>query len=200
MVDFEVDVNADGGVAPTGASDFHVDGPGGPVNRGANVARWRGALTAAALVAVGAVGGGCGNPTQSTSRCIGPPDGALEDIEAQLTTDGELRNGSLVQPEDGQFSLLSAEVHRRDDEPHDKGDIATWAIDDTGTYVAVDVVARDVSAWPDAPFTVSADGAVESRACTDVNRGKTPAQVECERDVASGDDVALPANTDCSDL
>ena len=50
------------------------------------------------------------------------------------------------------------------------------------------------------PFTVTKDGAIESRACAALNRGKTKAQIDCEQRKNSGNVVALPDGKDCSDL
>ena len=44
-------------------------------------------------------------------------------------------------------------------------------------------------------------GAYESRACTDISRGKTKAQIKCEQDqLGDGNSPALPGNKDCGDL
>ncbi len=94
-------------------------------------------------------------------------------------------------------------MHLGSDAAHDKGDIATWATDDIKSddgFMSVDVHAREDSTWPHAPFTVTKDGAIESRACASLNRGKTKAQIDCEQRKNSGDVVALPDGKDCSDL
>ena len=100
-------------------------------------------------------------------------------------------------------SFVSAELHLGSDAPHDKGDIATWATDNVKSddgFVSVDVHAREDSTWPHASFTVTKDGAIESRACASLNRGKTKAQIDCEQRKSSGNVVALPDGKDCSDL
>ena len=159
-------------------------------------------VLAAAVVLGGLLLGGCGNPTQPVADCVSARDEELRAIEGRLSAEGELRNGKMVEGEGAQPTFISAELHLRTDEPHDEGDIATWAISDAGSdgFVAVDVVARDESSWPAAPFDVTEDGAIESRACTNLSRGKTPAQLECERRSTSGDSIPLPGGTDCSDL
>ena len=96
-----------------------------------------------------------------------------------------------------------AQIHLEDDDAHDKGDIATWATDDiksTDAFQSVDVHAREESTWPPSPLDVTADGAIESRACVGLNTGKTKAQIQCEQDEASGEGVALPSGKDCGDL
>ncbi len=94
-------------------------------------------------------------------------------------------------------------MHLQSDAPHDKGDIATWATRDiksSSDFLSVDVHAREDSTWPHAPFNVTEDGAIESRACTGLNTGKTRAQLDCEQRQSSGENVGLPKGKDCSDL
>ena len=143
----------------------------------------------------------CGNPPQPTADCVGVSPDTLEVIQSGITADAELRNGKIVQGAEPPYSFVSAELHMRSDDPHHSGDIATWAIDDAdgSAVLAVDVVARDESSWPAAPFNVTEPGAIESRACTDLSRGKTPAQVECERD-ANNASIQLPDGKKCDDL
>jgi hypothetical protein len=115
----------------------------------------------------------------------------------------KLRNGKMVRLKGAPYTFVSAEMHLADDEPHDKGDIATWATKDIKSsdgYLSVDVHAREDSTWRPAPFKVTADGAIESRACTGLNTGKTRAQIDCEQRQSSGENVALPQGKDCSDL
>ena len=123
-------------------------------------------------------------------------------IQQKLTANGKLRNGKLVHLRGGPY-FVSAEIHLEDDDAHDKGDIATWATDDiksTDAFQSVDVHAREESTWPPSPLDVTADGAIESRACVGLNTGKTKAQIQCEQDEASGEGVALPSGKDCGDL
>ena len=105
-------------------------------------------------------------------------------IQQKLTAQGKLRNGKMVHLKSGPY-FVSAEIHLDSDAPHDKGDIATWATDDiksTDEFQSVDVHAREESTWPHASLDVTADGAIESRACVGLNTGKTKAQIQCEQD------------------
>jgi hypothetical protein len=147
----------------------------------------------------------CGNPTQSVQNCVGAPDSVIRAIEQNMKpgADATLRNGTMVQLQGSDTTFVSAELHLGTDKPHDKGDIATWATNDVKSaedFLSVDVHARADSVWPHAPFTVTKDGAIESRACAALNRGKTKAQIDCEQRTSSGVDVALPDGKDCSDL
>lgn len=159
------------------------------------------AATAVALASIAALTG-CGNPQQSVRHCQGAPDEAVLAIQQKFTAKGKLRNGKMVHLKSGPY-FVSAEIHLDSDAPHAKGDIATWATSDiksTDEFQSVDVHARDLSTWPHASFDVTADGAIESRACVGLNTGKTKAQIQCEQDKSSGNNVALPAGKDCSDL
>lgn len=144
----------------------------------------------------------CGTPTQAVDRCQSAPDELARAIQARLTADGTLRNAKLVRPATGAYTFVSAEIHLRSAAPHDKGEIGTWATKDTeqpDAFVAVDARARQQSRWPGAPFTVTADGAIESRACTWLNAGKTRAQLRCEQARAAGESMRLPGGKDCRD-
>jgi len=146
---------------------------------------------------------GCGNPTQSVQHCIGAPDSAVLAIQQKFTAKGKLRNGKMVHLEGAPETFISAEIHLDSDAKHDKGDIATWATRDlnsTTDFQSVDVHARENSTWPHAAFDVTTAGAIESRACTGLNRGKTAAELRCEQEQESGNNVALPKGKDCSDL
>jgi hypothetical protein len=160
-------------------------------------------ITAAVALAGVSFLAGCGNPTQSVKRCQGAADDVTLAIQKKLTTKGKLRNTKLVHPEGVPYTFISSEIHRDSEAPHDKGDIATWATKDVKSangFLSVDEHAREESKWPVAPFKVTKDGAVESRACTGLNTGKTRAQIECEQRQASGEGVQLPQGKDCSDL
>jgi hypothetical protein len=165
--------------------------------------RRAGVLTGAALALASTVlGAGCGTPTQAVDRCQSAPDEITRAIQARVTADGTLRNAKLVSPADGAYTFVSAEIHLRSAAPHDKGVIGTWATKDTDradAFVAVDTHARQQSRWPAASFTVTADGAIESRACTALNRGKTRAQLRCEQARAAGETLRLPGGKDCRD-
>jgi hypothetical protein len=159
------------------------------------------AATAVALACIAAIAG-CGNPQQSVRHCQGAPEESILAIQQKFTAKGKLRNGKMVHLKSGPY-FVSAEIHLYSDAPHAKGDIATWATDDiksTDTFQSVDIHAREESTWPHASFTVTADGAIESRACVGLNTGKTRAQIQCEQRQSSGDNVALPAGKSCSDL
>lgn len=164
-------------------------------------------VAALAVVAVAFAGVGvltaCGNPTQAVRHCVGAPDEAVLAIQEKLTAPGKLRNGKMVHLKGSPYSFVSAEIHLDDDDPHDKGDIATWATRDiksTDGFKSVDIHAREESTWPDAPFKVTEEGAIESRACTGLSTGKTPAQIQCESEQAAGENPDLPEGKDCSDL
>jgi hypothetical protein len=146
---------------------------------------------------------GCGNPQQSTQACVGAPDDAMEAIQERVDGNQTIRNGRMVRLRDAEHAFISAELHPSSDDAHDKGDIATWATRDPASpddFVAVDVYAREESTWPVAPFDVTAEGAIESRACTALSRGKTPEQVACEQARGSGQSIDLPDDQDCRDL
>jgi hypothetical protein len=145
---------------------------------------------------------GCGNPTQSVRHCVGAPDDTIATIQEKVNGAQKLRNGKMVHLKGAEYTFVSAELHPASDDPHDKGDIATWATTDiNGTeFLSVDVHALEESTWPPADFKVTEDGAIESRACTGLNTGKTKAQIQCEADRSAGENVQLPAGKDCSDL
>jgi hypothetical protein len=156
---------------------------------------------AVALATLGVLTG-CGNPQQSVRNCKGAPEETVLAIQQKLTASGKLRNGKMVQLAGSPNTFISAEIHLDENDGHDKGDIATWAttdINSTEGFRSVDVHAREESTWPPAPFKVTEDGVIESRACTGLNTGKTKAQIQCEQDEASGE-VQLPSDKDCSDL
>jgi|SRR5262245_13369602 len=157
--------------------------------------------TAVVLAGAGALAG-CGNPQQSVKNCKGAADDTVLAIQRKLTAQGKLRNGKIVQLPGSPNTFISAEIHLDENDKHDKGDIATWATSDLKSsdgFKSVDVHAREESTWPPAPFKVTENGAIESRACTGLNTGKTKAQLRCEQEQASGD-VQLPSGKDCSDL
>jgi hypothetical protein len=157
-----------------------------------------GALIAALLPA-------CGNPTQSVQNCVSAPDRVISAIQQRVkpNSDATLRNGRMVHLHGSATTFVSAELHVRSDDRHHKGDVATWATDDTTSgdgFVSVDVHAREESAWPHARFGVTKNGALESRACAALNAGKTKAQIDCEQRQNSGQGIQLPGGKDCSDL
>jgi len=160
------------------------------------------AAVTAGIVAFAGVAG-CGNPTQAIRHCIGASDQTVLAIQQKLTGAQKLRNAKMVHLEGSDYVFVSAELHPFSDQPHDKGDIATWATTDVKTpedFLSVDVHAREESTWPRASFDVTRDGVIESRACTGLNTGKTRAQINCEQQESAGDSVQLPKGKDCSDL
>ena len=137
---------------------------------------------------------GCGNPQQSVRHCQGAPEESIVAIQQKVTAQGKLRNGKMVHLKSGPY-FVSAEIHLDSDASHDKGDIATWATDDiksTDEFQSVDVHAREESTWPHASFDVTADGAIESRACVGLNTGKTKAQIQCEQRAELGRERGAP--------
>jgi hypothetical protein len=169
----------------------------------------RGRIAAVGSLAVALAGltfaAGCGNPKQSVQHCVGAPETAISAIQEKIKPDAKvkLRNGKMVHLKGADYTFVSAELHAQSDAPHDKGDIATWATKDVTSsdgFVSVDVHAREDSTWPQASFKVTEPGAIESRACTGLNTGKTRAQIDCEQRQSSGENVGLPKGKDCSDL
>jgi len=129
---------------------------------------------------------GCSNPTVPDSQinaCSGTSDSVAASISSKLHKDvGHLRNVKQV-TNDG-ITFISAELHAPGDSKHHKGDILTWAATsakDPTDFTSVDVHAREKSSWPGAKFDVTKRGAYASRACTNITRGKTKAQIECEQ-------------------
>ena len=70
--------------------------------------------------------------------------------------------------------IVSAELHKRGDQLHDKGDILSWAELAPGRFLAVDVRARQDSTWPAARFDVRHAGVITSRGCVEALRGTIP--------------------------
>lgn len=163
---------------------------------------------AAALCVVVVLGAlaGCSqmtNPTYDVGAigCTGAADATLRTIGEKLTVDGALRNGKAVKAPTGGDIYVSAELHLRSDQRHDKGDILTWVTTDLegSDFSSVDVHAREDSSWPHADVDVRAAGARESRSCTALSVGKTKAQLKCEQDEQNSD-VNVPGDLNCSDL
>jgi hypothetical protein len=161
---------------------------------------------AALIVALVTVLAGCAqikSPTYDIGAlgCVPASDATLATLSSKLTVPGTLRNGMVLRGDDG-YDMVSAELHRPDDDRHTTGDLLTFASRRSASpeFVAVDVNAREESSWPGAPFDVRAEGARQSRACANVSRGKTKAQIECERRQGSSGNVPLSGNEECSDL
>lgn len=127
---------------------------------------------AAGLLVLGLLATGCVDPRPEEATCVEAPRSVLDEIEARLSVDGQLRHGSL-RIADG-FTFVSAELARDGDPERLRGDLLTWATGslDVGEYFAVDVYARESSSWPPAPFDVRQSGVVDSRACTAFDAGE----------------------------
>jgi hypothetical protein len=156
---------------------------------------WRrphaGLVAVLALAGCAALLSSCSNPSvpnAELNQCTGTSDSVANAISQKLDKNaGHLRNVKQVTHQG--ITFISAELHAPGDKKHDKGDILTWAADtpkDPTDFTSVDVHAREKSAWPGAKFDVRKAGAYASRACTDITRGKTKAQVECEQQNSSG--------------
>ena len=166
------------------------------------VRRWSAALIVVGFVLLAGLLAGCSqmkNPSYDLGSlgCGTATPDTLATIQTKVTADGTLRNGKVITV--GGQSFVSAELHRRTDQPHEKGDILTWVTKDLAgdSYSSVDINARQDSDWPDADITVTAPGARESRACTATVTGKTRAQLKCETDKSNG---SVPIDRDCSKL
>src|SRR5688572_16732338 len=95
----------------------------------------------------------------SAAGCSPTTDAVLKSISAKLQAPGQLRNSRTVNK--GDLSFITAELHAPDEKPEAKGDLLTWAAPsaNTGEFLAVDVHAREDTAWPPASFDVRRDGA-----------------------------------------
>ena len=165
-------------------------------------------LVAVAMVAAGFTFVACGNPETEVTGCTGTSPDVVDAISAKLHKDvGRLRNAHQFSKGTGGITFITAELHDPDkgkarEQRHDKGDLLTWATRDvkSGRFESVDEHARTDSSWPASSFDVRKPGAYESRACTDISRGKTKAQIECEQQQNDQGGVGLPGAKDCGDL
>lgn len=165
-------------------------------------------LVAVAMVVAGCTFVACGNPETDVDGCTGTSSEVVQAISAKLHHDvGRLRNAHQFNKGTGGITFITAELHDPDkgkahDQRHDKGDLLTWATRDVagGQFKSVDEHARNESSWPGASFDVRKPGAYESRACTDISRGKTRAQIRCEQRQNDQGGVGLPGAKDCADL
>jgi hypothetical protein len=162
----------------------------------------RRSFTALLVLSLALFVAGCGqmsNPTYDLGQagCAPASDATIAAIQQEVTADGSLRNGVSVRS--GAGTLVSAELHLHGTSKHDKGDILTWVTHDAGEtqFQSVDINARNDSAWADAPITVLAPGARESRACAASNTGKTKAQIQCELEQ---NEHQIPADRKCNEL
>jgi hypothetical protein len=139
------------------------------------------------------------NPTYELAdqTCSRASDELLTTIGERLDADGTLRNGAQLRI-GTDTAYVSAEFLPTGQDEHVDGDILTWVTDDLDgeSFRSVDANAREHSAWPPADIDVTAPGARPSRACADVNLGKTQAQVDCEDSKVNGQ---APLDLDCSD-
>jgi hypothetical protein len=166
----------------------------------------------AVVVAVAITGltlSACGNPETNVDGCSGTAPEVVAAISEKLHSDvGKLRNAHQFSKGTGGITFITAELHNPDkgqehDQRHDKGDLLTWSTTDikNNQFESVDEHARVESSWPGAPFDVRHDGAYESRACANISRGKTKAQLKCEQDqLGDGNSPGLPGNKNCEDL
>lgn len=153
-------------------------------------------ITALALLLVA-----CGNPTQEVTTCTGTKETVIAAISERLEPGaGTLRNVKQVAASGVTF--ISAELHARSDARQDKGDILTWATRNPkrGTFLAVDEHARVNSTWPRSTFDVRKSGAYASRACADISRGKTRAQIACEQEQRDANAPAIGVDKNCDSL
>jgi hypothetical protein len=150
----------------------------------------------------------CGNPSTQVEGCGGTAPEVVAAISEKLHPNvGKLRNTHQFSKGTGGITFITAELHNPDkgkahDQRHDKGDLLTWSTKNlkSGEFESVDEHARTESSWPGAPFDVRKKGAYESRACTDISRGKTKAQIKCEQDQLDANAPALPGGKNCGDL
>jgi hypothetical protein len=111
--------------------------------------------------------GACVTTRPSEVACTHAPEDVVEVLQAKVTTPGELRNASLWADDESGYTFVTAELREAEDAEDTNGELLTWVSGDVGgtEFFSVDVYARDHSDWPDAPFGVTADGAVDSRGC-----------------------------------
>jgi hypothetical protein len=168
--------------------------------------RRAGLVVALALACSAACFAGCSNPTvpeAQLNQCSGTSDTVAQLISQKLDTGaGKLRNVKQV-TSDG-VTFISAELHAPSDKKHDKGDILTWAsttAKDPTSFKSVDVHAKEKSSWPKATFDVRKNGAYASRACTNISRGKTKAQIACEQQSSGANGgPSFNVNKNCGNL
>jgi hypothetical protein len=142
-------------------------------------------VVALVITVLGALLAGCKNPTVPQSQlqgCSFSSDAVSNALSSKLHKGaGTLRN--VKQITTGGTTFVSAELHAPGDKKHDKGDILTWAATtakDPTEFTSVDVHAREKSSWPGSKFNVTQHGVYASRECTNLTRGKTKAQIQCE--------------------
>ena len=121
----------------------------------------------ALVVGVGALAG-CGTPKPDASQCsIVLPD-VMKALSRKVTEPGTIRFARIVEKNGQRF--ISFEVHKRDQQRNQDGDILTFFEQGDQHFEAVDVLARQGSTWPHAPFDARHAGVVESRGCVDYAR------------------------------
>src|SRR5688572_9907207 len=123
-------------------------------------------LSIAALAAAG-TGVACGRVEPKLDGCVPAAPDVVNRLQQQVTADGNLRNVFLYTEPSSGIVYVSGELHLREDEDDDKGDILTWATPPgQSTLLAVDEKARKESKLPPASFDVRKEGAIRSRGCT----------------------------------
>jgi hypothetical protein len=178
------------------------------VRRVASAPRARGLAVAIAVAIAGFTLSACGNPSTQVEGCGGTAPEVVAAISEKLHPNvGKLRNTHQFSKGTGGITFITAELHNPDkgkahDQRHDKGDLLTWSTKNlkSGAFESVDEHARTESSWPGAPFDVRKKGAYESRACTNISRGKTTAQIKCEQNQLDANAPALPGGKNCGDL
>lgn len=178
------------------------------MRRVSSAPRARALAVAIAVAIAGFTLSACGNPTTDVNGCGGTAPEVVAAISEKLHPNvGKLRNTHQFSKDTGGITFITAELHAPDKgqahaQRHDKGDLLTWSTKslNSGEFESVDEHARTESSWPAAPFDVRHKGAYESRACTDISRGKTKAQIKCEQDQLDANAPALPGNKNCGDL
>ena len=168
--------------------------------------RARATLVATAVAVAGFTLVACGNPETEVEGCTGTSNEVVAAISERLHRNvGRLRNThQFSQGTDG-YTFITAELHdpeKGKEDRHDKGDLLTWATrnEDSGQFEAVDERARTESSWPGASFDVREKGVYESRACTNISRGKSKAQIECEQEQSDPNAPAIPGGKECDEL
>ena len=123
-------------------------------------------LTITAIAAVG-TGAACGRVEPKLDGCVQAAPDVVNRLQERVTAEGNLRNVFLYTEPSSGIVFVSGELHLKEDEEDDKGDILTWATPPgQNTLLAVDEKARKESTLPPASFDVREEGAIRSRGCT----------------------------------
>jgi hypothetical protein len=176
------------------------------VRRFRSAPRARATLVAAAVAVAGFTLVACGNPETEVEGCTGTSDEVVAAISERLNRNvGRLRNTHQFSKGTDGLTFITAEIHdpeKGKEDRHEKGDLATWATTNerSGQFMSVDEHARTESSWPPASFDVRKTGAYESRACTNISRGKSKKQIECEQEQSDPNAPAIPGGKECDEL